>query len=305
MSVLSAMQDACAAVGIHPPRHTIPGQWVKCPAVGKSPANGSGRVLIFDDGKGGIAWNWITGSEQRFSEHGTGEAANIRPPRRDPEAERREAQERTEVARICQGIVKAAKASHHPYLAAKGFPTEEGLVVENLRALIPDHDLGRQIALRLPDGPGPWLIIPGRIAQQVVTVQIIGPDGTKKNVYRGQIKGAAHRIAAGRETWVCEGIATAYSVRAALKLLGRSATVISAFSANNVAEVAKRLPGSFIAADRDKPLEQLGNIGTGEFYARVTGHVWSQPPELGDFNDMHMSVGLRSVALHLREVGMR
>ncbi|WP_212525867.1 hypothetical protein [Actibacterium sp. MT2.3-13A] len=302
MSLNDAMHAACDAVQIKAPRFTKPGEWVRCPVVGKAASNRSGAVLVFDDGKGGICHNWISGQQQRFTVDGLAGENEVRAPRRDPEEERRAAQEQAEAARICAGIVRAATPSQHPYLVAKGFPDELGLVLDDLRPLIPDHQLGRDIAFRLPAGDGPWLIVPGRVGQQITTVQIIGPDGAKKNIYRGQMKGAAHRIATGRETWVCEGIATALSVRAAMRLLGRSAAVYSAFSAANVATVAKRLSGAIIAADHDQPLEQLHGHGTGEFYARQSGCTWTQPIELGDFNDWHQRDGLRAVALHLREV---
>lgn len=302
MTLTDAMHAACQAVGIEPPRRTKLGEWVKSPVIGKGRGNGSGRVMINTDGKTGVAWNHVSGQHMRFSEAGTSDAESIPPPKRDREAERREAEERSEVARICQRIVKACQPMQHPYLEAKGFPDELGLVIEDLRPLIPDHQLGRDIAFRLPDGAGPWLIVPGRIAQQITTVQIIAPDGVKKNIYRGTMKGAAHRIATGSETWVCEGIATALTVRAALRLLGRSATVLSAFSAANVAKVAGRIEGSIIAADHDRPLEQLHGKGTGEYYAAQSGRVWTQPEVLGDFNDQHQRDGLRAVALHLREV---
>lgn len=302
MSIEAAMQAACASVGIEVPRGVKRGEWVQTPVIGKGKGNGSGRVMINADGKTGVAYNWVTGDNMRFSEAGTSESANVPSPKRDPEAERKAHAERAEVARICGAIVKACRVEQHPYLANKGFPEEEGLVLDDLRPLIPDHDLGQAIARALPEGDGPWLIVPGRIAQQITTVQIIGPDGAKKNIYRGQMKGASHRIATGRETWVCEGIATALTVRAALRLLGRSVTVLCAFAANNVGLVAKRIDGSIIAADHDRPLEQLHGKGTGEHYAAQSGRVWTQPPSLGDFNDMMVSDGLRAVALHLREV---
>ena len=305
MSVEAGMNDACAAVGIDPPRRTKPGEWVQCPVQGKARSNRSGRVLVFDDGKGGVCWNWVTGQQQRFTAEGIAGPGEVKAPPRDLEADRRKEREQAEVERICAAIVKAATPQHHPYLAAKGFPTEEGLVLDDLRALIPDHELGRQIAFRLPDGDGPWLIVPGRIGKRITTVQIIGPDGAKKNIYRGIMGGAAHRIATGRETWVCEGIATALTVRAALRLLGRSATVLSAFSAQNVGRVANGLTGSIVAADHDKPLEQLGGLGTGEYHARQSGRAWVMPPEAGDFNDQHQREGLRAVALRLRGVTAR
>lgn len=302
MTLHTAMQDACRSVGIVPPSRITPGRWVKTPVEGKGKGNGSGRVMINTDGKSGVAYNWVTGENMRFSEAGTADKAHVPAPKRDMEAERREAEEQAEVARICDQIVRACDVAEHPYLAAKGFPDERGLVIDDLRQLIPRHQLGENIAFRLPDGSGPWLIVPGRIGQRVTTVQIIGPDGAKKNIYRGAMKGAAYRIATGAETWVCEGIATAMSVRAALRLLGRSATVYSAFSASNVATVAQRLSGAIIAADHDKPQPQLHDQGAGEYFARNSGCVWIQPPEEGDWNDYHLKHGLRVVALHLREV---
>jgi putative DNA primase/helicase len=275
---------------------------VPTPVEGKGKGNGSGRVMLNTDGRTGVAWNHVTGQHMRFSEAGTADKAIVPRPKREMEAERREAEEQTEVARICGEIVRACRVEPHSYLASKGFPDERGLVIDDLRLVIPAHDLGQAIIRALPEGEGPWLIVPGRIAQQVATVQIIGPDGAKKNIYRGKMRGAAHRIATGRETWVCEGIATALTVRAALRLLGRSATVYSAFSAANVAKVAQRHEGSIIAADHDKPLDQLHGKGTGEYYADQSRHIWTMPPDLGDFNDMHQRNGLRAVALHLRGV---
>ena len=63
-------------------------------------------------------------------------------------------------------------------------------------------------------GPnGPLLVIPGRINGAVTTLQFIAEDGTKKNILGGAMMGASHRIAVGPQVWVCEGIATALSVR--------------------------------------------------------------------------------------------
>lgn len=302
MSLNDAMQDACRAVGIESPRRTKIGEWVRCPVVGKGRSNSSGRVLIFDDEKGGIAFNWVSGQQQRFKADGLAGPGEVRAPRRDPAAERVDRERRQAAEAASAEMVSACAQEPHPYLAAKGFPEETGLVLDNPFRFIPDSEFFDGMRYQLRQMAGPFLIVPGRIAKRVVTVQLIDTAGAKLNMKAAPIKGAAHRIATGRETWVCEGIATALSVRAALRLLGRPATVLSAFSAANVATVAGGLSGSIIAADHDKPLEQLHGKGTGEFYAAKTGRVWVQPPTIGDFNDMHMSDGLRAVALHLREV---
>lgn len=301
MSLHDAMHAACAAVGIQPPRRTAPGRWAYCPVIGKGRSNTSGRVMIRDDGRGGIAWNWATGQRQAFSEAGPTDAA-MPALRRDPEQDRRQEVERQETARICAVMVRSAVAGQHPYLAAKGFPDELGLVLDDPRDCLPDSDVGRRIGRALPETDGPVLLVPGRIGGEVTTVQVITADGTKKNIIGGRMGGSAHRIATGSETWVCEGIATALSIRAALRLLGRSATVLAAFSASNVARVAGGLHGAVVAADHDKPVDAFGGIGTGEYYGIRSGRRWVMPPERGDFNDMHQADGLRAVALRLREV---
>src|SRR5690625_1518194 len=121
MSLHAAMQDACRDVGIQPPRSARPGRWERVPVEGKAPSNRSGAVLIFDDQRGGIAHNWTSGQQVRFTAQG---AANMQ---RDPDAERRRREaaarrerDRAEVAGICQAILDRCTVAHHPYLIAKG-----------------------------------------------------------------------------------------------------------------------------------------------------------------------------------------
>jgi len=296
-----ALSSGCQAVGIEVPRKTIPGKWVQCSVAGKARTNTSGRVMVFDDGRGGVCWNWATGEKHTFR---IGEEGVSSSParRRDPEKERREQEERAEVERVCADIVRTCAPALHPYLARKGFPAELGLVHEAPWRCFPASPFGEALARALPEGEGPLLIVPGRIGKRVTTVQFITPEGAKKNILRGSMSGASHRIATGRLTVVCEGIATALSVRAALRLLGAPVTVLSAFSAANVAKVAAGIPGAIIAADHDRPIEALHGKGTGEFYAAGSGCTWAMPAALGDFNDMHQAEGLRAVAMHLRGV---
>jgi putative DNA primase/helicase len=300
MMLHDAMRAACAAVGIEVPKRPAPGRWAQSAVIGKPVSNTSGRVMIHEDGQGGVAWNWATGQSKTFTVRGHGEVSVSRP--RDLAKERQQEAERLEVAAICDAIVKGCDSAKHPYLVHKGFPDQFGLVCGNPRRFLPNTRLGEALSYALPDGDEPFLIVPGQIDGKITTVQFISPSGAKRNILRGQMGGASHRIATGRETWVCEGIATALSVRAALRLLGRSVTVLSAFSASNVAKVARGIPGAIIAADYDKPVEMFGGLGTGEYYARRSGLKWVMPPALGDWNDYHQVEGLRAVAMKLRGV---
>lgn len=309
MTLDDAMREACAAVGIEPPkRKLVPDVWVRTDTKGKN-GRDDGSVKLDRDQRGGTAMNYQTGLHRRFNAKGAGAAVPVDPEvererqRRDREMEA----ERREVEAACDRIVRACREDRHAYFDKKGFPDELGLVIDDPRPFFPRGRLGEMLDHALPDAQGkPLLVIPGRINGKVATVQFITVDGQKKNILRGVMNGASHRIATGRDTWVCEGIGTALTVRAALRLLGANATVLSAFSASNVGKVAEAINGSRIAADHDKPVETLENRGAGEFYARRSGRKWVMPPDLGDFNDMHMAhpnrtEGLRAVALRLRE----
>lgn len=298
MTLDDAMISACQSVGINPPkRRPVPGRWTRTDTFERN-GKGDAEVMIQDDRRGVSVVNWQTG--QRKTVRIDGSETATAPMRRDPAKEAHEAAERAEVSRICEAIVRTCRHDLHPYLARKGFQQELGLVHDNPRACLPISPLGEAVARAMPDGDGPFLIVPGRIGKAVTTVQFISADGAKKNILRGAMSGACHRIASGRRTVVCEGIATALSVRAACRMLNAQVTILSAFSASNVAKVAAAIPGAFIAADHDKPVESLHGKGTGEFYAAGSGCQWAMPPSLGDFNDMHQREGLRAVALHLR-----
>ena len=304
LSLDDAMRQACDAVRVAPPkRRCAPGRWTRTDSLGKNGKNDA-AVLIDDDQQGGFVYNYQTAQGRKFRVDGANDNGpadpRIEAQRRERDAERET--ERRMVERICADLVQGCRSDVHPYLRAKGFPDEQGLVVDDPRLFFPSGRFGEMLAHALPKGQGPLLVVPGRVGKTIATVQFITPEGAKKNILRGVMSGASHRIATGRETWVCEGIGTALTVRAALRLLGASVTVLSAFSASNVGQVAEGIPGSRIASDHDKPIPTLDNLGAGEFYARRSGRKWTMPKQLGDdFNDLHQREGLRAVALHLRE----
>jgi len=303
MTFDEALSQACIAVQVKPPaRRCAPGRWTRTDSLGKNGKNDA-AVLVDDDQCGGFVYNYQTSQGQKFR---IGSEGAHRPADPKVEAKRRareadDERERRQVEGICAAIVAGCRQDRHAYFDKKGFPDELGLICDEPRDFFPSTRLGNLLAQALPDGSGPFLIVPGRIGSKVTTVQFITPEGDKKNILRGVMNGASHRVSTGRDTWVCEGIGTALTVRAALRMLGATVTVLSAFSASNVGKVAEGIQGARIAADHDKPVETLENRGAGEFYARRSGRKWIMPPGLGDWNDLHKQEGLRAVALHLRE----
>ena len=122
--------------------------------------------------------------------------------------------------------------SAHPYLVAKGFAQQGGLVL---------------------DGN---LLVPMRHYQayeRVQAVQMIGPDGSKKNLPGGKASEAVNKLGQGGERYYCEGYATALSVMAALKRLYRDqhSEVWVCFSAGNIPKVAESRRRSIVIADHD------------------------------------------------------
>ena len=195
--------------------------------------------------------------------------------------------------------------SAHPYLVAKGFAQQDGLVL---------------------DGN---LLVPMRHYQayeRVQSVQMIGPDGSKKNLPGGKASEAVYKLGQGGEHYYCEGYATALSVMAALKRLYRDqhSEVWVCFSAGNIPNVAESRRRSMVIADHDwwrcpkkecrakwdyesKRCPSCGSSGVtepaGEKYAKQTGLPCWMPPEPGtDANDYHQAHGVVALAKELRRM---
>ncbi|WP_299641045.1 toprim domain-containing protein [Devosia sp.] len=153
----------------------------------------------------------------------------------------------------------------------------------------------------MPHGAKAAIVVPARIGQRLASVQLIWANGTKRFLYGGDMGGAAHRIATGGDTWLCEGYATGLSLRLALKGLNRRDTVLVCFSAANIAKVASVVRGRcFIAADHDAPPkakpDQFGGLGAGEHFARKAERPYLMPPAEGmDVNDLHQEAGIFEV----------
>ena len=196
--------------------------------------------------------------------------------------------------------------SAHPYLLAKGFPQQGGLVL---------------------DGN---LLVPMRHYQayeRVQSVQMIGPDGSKKNLPGGKASEAVYKLGQGGERYYCEGYATALSVMAALKRLSRDqhCEVWVCFSAGNIPNVAKSRRRSMVIADHDwwrcpkkecrakwdyesKRCPSCGSSGVtepaGEKHAKQTGLPYWMPPDPGDANDFALEHGIGRLAVELRDRAM-
>lgn len=172
-------------------------------------------------------------------------------------------------------MLNASGNRRHPYLTEKGFPDEQGIVL----------DIDNQ----------PVLLIPMRCGGSLVGLQQIWPDGTKKFLYGQRTTGAVFKFDNKGLNVLCEGYATALSIRAALKQLKVRYTIHVCFSAGNMVRVADMLPPGLVVADNDVS-------GTGQAAAASIGWpTWISDREGEDANDHHRRVGLFAFSQSLQQ----
>ncbi|WP_186032023.1 toprim domain-containing protein [Burkholderia gladioli] len=235
------------------------------------------------DGHTGWVQNWAVHEAAIAFRRDRDAMRPVEVPRRDIAAERlRDAARRAAAAREAGEILARCETDRHPYLAAKGFPDERGMIDRDGRLVVPMRDAGDYARLN--------------------SVQWINDAGEKKFLTGGTAKGSVFVMGAGAnnargEHWLVEGFATGLSVRNALRSMYRSARVVVCFSAGNLQHVAGTYCGRrYVVADNDVS-------GTGARVAAATGLPWGMPPVEGDdANDMHQRSGLRALAALLRDI---
>lgn len=159
------------------------------------------------------------------------------------------------------------------------------------------------------------IVVPMRVGPDLVSLQFIGTDGSKRFMKDGQIDGAYFSIAKTSDDLgrivICEGYATGCSIRQATGY-----PVIIAFNAGNLGHVAKAMRGKYpdadiiIAADNDqwttKPDGTPWNPGIekAQTAASAIGGAFVIAPQVPpddearrtDWNDIHCTDGLEHVS---------
>ena len=194
-----------------------------------------------------------------------------------------EQEQRYEKAAVeAESIVLQCTSETHPYLEHKGFSSDRGLVYDD-RLIIPMRNVSTN---RMQ---GYQEIFWDRDAYRF----------QKKMLYGMRAKNAVFTIGSRdeKETWLCEGYATGLSVRAGLRSVGSTASVIVTFSATNLLQVHDQIPGQvFVFADNDESK-------TGQKTAEATGRPWTMADTVGwDANDLHQNSGVFAVAQKIMQL---
>lgn len=198
--------------------------------------------------------------------------------------EDRLAKQRTAALRAA-ALMKGCRQGKHPYLERKGFAEMEGNVFDH-----PERGL--------------LLVLPMRRGAELVGAQLIDEDGGKKFLYGQASRGAEFVIDAKGPAVLCEGYATALSIRAALasiKMRYKIHVCFSAFNIRVISEGLATLPHA-IVADHDES-------GVGAKYPTEAGIPFWMSPKCGqdanDFEQMHglfaMSQALRPLILKVHQ----
>ena len=174
-------------------------------------------------------------------------------------------------------ILHNCQIGYHPYLEKKGFKEEQGNIFKH-------------------ETDGLLLAIPMRVGHRLVGCQIIDEAGVKKFLFGQRTSEAAFIFDNHGPHILCEGYATALSIKTAMKALKRRYALHVCFSAGNLKKVAATLQGGYVVADNDVSR-------TGQNTAEQIGWPYWMPSDTGmDANDVHQRDGLFKFSQSLGKV---
>jgi antirestriction protein ArdC/phage/plasmid primase-like uncharacterized protein len=275
----------------------------RVPIVGRPNALDGAYQGFLDGHPAGWYQNYVTGEKTTWKAHGhtlTDEqkaALKLEAAERGQRRERERLNEQNRVAQQCsQAFAERSLASaEHPYLLRKGV-----LPLGIKESRTDDARAGELLLVPLCNADG-----------ELRNVQEIHPDGSKRFQPGGQKKGCFHLIDPERkldqgEILLTEGYATGASVHMATEK-----PVAVAFDAGNLEPVAQALREKYpaakitICADNDyrNPNSNVGVEKAKQAAQGIGGNVVvpvfnkeEMAVGLKDFNDLHLSRGLKEVA---------
>lgn len=286
----SAFHAVIEAQGLLPPDEIIADGKIHRFATSKKLDDEAGWYVLHDDvvavgvygcWRAGHSWNWCSSSTSEMTQaerDAHQDRVQSLTAMRDLEQAQRNAS-----AAIAAGELfdEATPCSSHPYLATKGVQAY-GI-----------RQAGDNLLIPLNDATG-----------NLHSLQIIKPDGTKRFLIGGRVKGCLHALKGSTSVLlICEGYATGASLHEAT---GHHVAV--AFNAGNLEAVALELRAQLpdfkfvISADDDYQTE--GNPGMTKARAAaaavggglaVPDFGANRPAKATDFNDLHQFSGLDAV----------
>ena len=292
LNPIDGFRDAIVAAGLNAPE-TIEadGKLHRFSSNGKK-GDDAGWYLLHDDGiPAGSFGDWRTGIMQNWradvgrtltADEEAAHRAKVDAMRREREAEeaRRKSEAKGKAAAVWQKTKPAS--GDHPYLIRKGIKASG--------------------AKQYNDA----LLIPMRADGEIHSLQFIGPDGDKRFLTGGRVKGCYFSIGKPKGAaalCIAEGFATGATIHEATGY-----PVAVAFNAGNVGAVAKAMRDKFpdlvliLCADDDIQTEGNPGLTAATDAARSVGGLLAlpdfgidRPAGASDFNDMVALCGQEAV----------
>lgn len=265
-------RDFLRSLGLRPGTVAPDGKWRRCPTEAK-PKRRNGAYKLLPGGTLGFAQDWTTMSEPavwRAGKDADTPAFDVSAYRRH-QAEARERQRRAVVS--AKGFYATCRPlrGSHPYLES--------------------HDLSMRGCEGLRVDDDGWLVVPCMRRGQIVSLQRIAPDGTKRFWPGAPVAGTTYAIERGSATLtvLCEGLATGLAIYAAAPV----ARVLVCWNTGNLASLDIDLSGfSVIAADNDHGTEERQGTNPGIEAARKAaerlgcGVAWPEDIHGTDWADL-------------------
>jgi len=262
--------------------HVVHDRWVRVPTTDK-PQSKNGAYIW--DGRSGAIQNWAVHEKPIAFLSKKEFVPDPKYYEKKRQAEEKRKKKNHWAIKVAKDLLDNSIKMVHPYMAKKGFPDFK-VPVFTAGSIFPD--------LAKYDG---CMILPMRIGDKLVGCQTISKDGEKKFLY-GQITKEAELVIDNKGRHIlCEGYATAMSVRRALQFLKKRYTIHVCFSASNILQIASKYDNCIIVADHDP---------VGIRTAKKTGKpFWLSPLDCEDFNDYEVRVGVGEAGKSLIAVGLK
>jgi len=249
-------------------------KWVPTGTVDK-PKSSNGRYKYLGD----VGWvqNWATMDKPVMWRGDKASASSADFRARIEQSKKIIEEENEKAAKKAGWILHQTEKMTHAYLASKGFPDEQGNVwVKGLERI---------------------LVIPMRRNDRLVGVQLIGEDGKKKFLQGQASKGASFCMNAKGLPILCEGYATALSIRECMKANNIKYAIYVCFSASNMKLIAREIGGKLlVVADNDS--NRVGELVAIE----AQQPYWLSDTVGEDFNDYHKRVGTFKASQNLKTI---
>lgn len=253
------------------------------------PGTKNGWYVLYGDPPAGRAGSWKTEQDIKWS---GGNGALLSESERKKISKKVEAEKKKRQEEQQQRQAEAAKKARYIWY--------------NARAADPEHPYLQNKNVQ-PHGlrqKDKALIVPGYNADdEIITLQFIQPDGTKKFLAKSKTKGAFYLIGNPESEhilYIAEGTATAFTIH---EMTEHSVAI--AFNTRNLKEVATALKDKYpesrfiVACDNDTTTEENPGLTKGKEAAAAINADYVYPvfstDSGSDFNDLHNSEGQESV----------